>query len=614
MEVSMSGRTSTEIWSVEKLVVALANNGNKPIGTDKTVVRIPRFQRPLVWSQEKRESLIKSVLQGFPIGTLLLWQDPEDPLSFLLVDGQQRSATLKEHASADLALLTRSALEESVTISQALRKLYSASQTVQTQLEFTEKDLFEGLAAWLKNQKTTSSVSFHLASLLNELSGAGTRFDDKAAAVADTAHELINAVKAAVDVTRMSLPVLIYSGPAADLDDIFVKINEQGVALTKYQVWAALWAEDQVPNASQEVLDEQDKRSRALQDQGLIYEVDGPASEINLFEYLNAIGHLLSGRYPELFPPVKHPSEQAFSFSVAALYFDLDLSRKSAGTLPSVIREAGADAISGFYKDIDIACRSISKWLKEIAALKLSDKQSALPHPELQMVALVAWTAREARYGRLSANPTLVDAIKSGYVLDLLTQPFRGPGDKLAHERVQAVGKDGLPNFYRVKPDRTDLGRAIDTWISDDRKNTKKRRPISQEPLKRFILRLIASTRVTVEEQAKCLFDVDHIQALSSNLFKLDGSASDGILAPHEFGNLCLLEHQLNLKKGKQELSSFLETLSPREKSFVVRVGHLDPDLVAGVLLDAETDVAYMKRAQVRAELLAGEILKALNY
>jgi hypothetical protein len=610
----MSGRTSTEIWTVEKLVAALGNSGPKPIGPDKTVVRIPRFQRPLVWSQEKRESLIKSVLQGFPIGTLLLWQDPEDPVSFLLVDGQQRSATLKEHAYADLALLTRSALEESVTISQALRKLYITAQTVRTNISFTDFDLFDGLASWLKHQKKTSNNSFHIVSLLNELSSAGQRFDDKSPGVADSAHELINAIKAAVDVTRMSLPVLIYSGPGTDLDDIFVKINEQGVALTKYQVWAALWAEDRVPYPSQEILDEQDKRSQALQDQGLIYEVEGPASEINLFEYLNAIGHLLSGRYSELFPSVKHPSEQAFSFSVAALYFDLDLSRKSAGTLPSVIRTAGADAIGNFYLNFDAACRSINKALKEIAALRLSDRQSALPHPELQMVALVAWMAREARSGRLPGNAELTDAIKSRYVLDLLAQPFRGPGDKLAYERVQAVSKDGVPLFYRIKPERAELARAIDTWISDDRKNTKKRRPISQESLKRFLLRLIASTQVTVEEQAKFLFDVDHIQALSSNLFKVDGSSNDGMLAPHELGNLCLLEHQLNLKKGKQDLSSFLETLSPRDKAFVIKVGHLDPDLVAGVLLDAETDVAYTKRAKVRSELLAGEILKALNY
>jgi len=610
----MSGRTSTEIWSVKKLVVALTNNGPKPIGADKTVVRIPRFQRPLVWSQEKRESLIKSVLQGFPIGTLLLWQDPEDPVSFLLVDGQQRSATLKEHASADLALLTRSALEESVTISQAVRKLYSATQYVHTQVAFSESDLFESLASWLHNQEKTSNNSFHIVSLLNDLSNAGQRFDDKFSGVADSAHELINAIKSAVDVTEMSLPVLIYSGPATDLDDIFVKINEQGVALTKYQVWAALWAEAQVPDPIQEILDEQNRRSRALQDQGLIYEEEGPASEINLFEYLNAIGHLLSSRYPELFPEVKHPSEQAFSFSVAALYFDLDLSRKSAGTLPTVIRAAGADAINEFYENFDAACSSISRSLKEIAALRLSDKQSALPHPELQMVALVAWMAREARGGRLLGDAVLSEAIKSGYVLDLLTQPFRGPGDKLAHERVQAVGKDGLPHFYRVKPDRVELSRAIDTWIADDRKNTKKRRPISQESLKRFILRLIASAQVTVEEQARFLFDVDHIQALSSNLFKIDGSSSDGTLAPHELGNLCLLEHQLNQKKGKQDLSSFLETLTPRDKDFVIRVGQLNPDLVAGVLLDAETEVAYMKRTQVRAELLAGEILKALNY
>lgn len=610
----MAGRTSTEIWSVEKLVLALTNDSSNPIDNDKTVVRIPRFQRPLVWSQEKRESLIKSVLQGFPIGTLLLWQDPADPSSFLLVDGQQRSATLKEHAAADLALLTTAALEESIPIRQAFKKLHETAQGASASQPFSESDLYQSLTTWLHTQKRTSNASFHVASLLGDLSDGGQRFDDKAKGVADRAHELITAIKSAVDVSEMKLPMLIYSGPEADLDEIFVKINEQGVALTKYQVWAALWAKDQVPNPTQEFLDEQEKRNQALQDQGLIYEVDGPASDLNLFEYLNAIGHLLSGRHPELFPPLKHPSEQAFSFSVAALYFDLDLSRKSAGTLPKAIRSFGPNAIESFYQDFGVACSAISKALKEIAALRLSDKQSSLPHPELQMVALVSWLARESRAGRLPAKASLFEAIKSRYVLDLLTQSFRGPGDKLAHERVQNIGKDGLPNFYKVMPDVSEVFRAIATWLAEDRKNTKKRRPISQEPLKRFLLRLITSPKVTVAEQEKYVFDVDHIQALGSNLFKQDGPDDVGTLAPHEFGNLCLLEHQLNLKKGKQDLSSFLESLSFDEKEFVVRVGRLDPDLVAGVLFDAETDVAYVRRAEVRAQLLAREILKALNY
>ncbi len=607
----MSGQTGTEIWSVAKLVKAL--DPNSPNDHDKTLVRIPRFQRPLVWSQEKQEALIKSVLKGFPIGTLLLWQDPENPTSYLLVDGQQRSATLLQHASSDLELLTRSAIEESAAISHGVEVLLKSINETNSTETFVADELFQALLEWLHDQRKTQSPSFHNVSLLASLSQQGQKFDVSSQSVANSAHQLLNAIKDAVDVSRMNLPVLIYKGPGADLDDIFVKINEQGVALTKYQVWAALWAETEVAAPSKEVLDEQDLRTQALQNQGLIYEEEGPASEINLFEYLNATGHLVSRRYPELFRPVDHPAEQAFSFSVAALYFGLDLSRKSASTLPDQMRIGSPTVMSEFFKNFDTACRSVNKMLNEVAALKLTERQGLLPHPELQMVSLVAWISRELRAGRDIDDADLSDAVKAVYVLDLITQPFRGPGDKLAYERVHAIDSHGIPTFYRTKPTKIEFTRSMETWLADDRKNTKKKRPVTQEALKRFMLRLISSRVVPVNEQAKYTFDVDHIQALSSNLFK-QNSDSIALLAPHEIGNLCLLEHQLNLRKGKQALSVFLKSLTDAEKELVVRVGRLAPDLIDGVLSDAVTAKEYKKSCELRAASLSSEVLIALGY
>lgn len=607
----MSGQTSTEIWSVAKLVTAL--DPKSPIGHDKTIVRIPRFQRPLVWSQEKQEALIKSVLKGFPIGTLLLWQDPENPTSYLLVDGQQRSATLMQHASSDLALLTRSAVEESATISQGVEVLLESINHVNSAGTFVADELFQDLLEWLHSQQKTQSPSFHNASLLASLSQQSQRFDGSTQSVANSAHQLLNAIRDAVDVSRMNLPVLIYRGPGADLDDIFVKINEQGVALTKYQVWAALWAETEVATPNKDVLDEQDLRTQALQDQGLIYEEEGPASKINLFEYLNATGHLLSRRYPELFRPVDHPAEQAFSFSVAALYFGLDLSRKSASTLPDQMQISSPTVMSDFFKNFDAACRCVNKMLNEVAALKLTERQGLLPHPELQMVSLVAWISRELRAGRGIDGVALADSVKAIYVLDLLTQPFRGPGDKLAFERVQATDSHGNPSFYRSKPTKSEFSRSIETWLAEDRKNTKKKRPVTQEALKRFMLRLISSRVVPVNEQAKFTFDVDHIQALGSALFK-QNSDSSALLAPHEIGNLCLLEHQLNLRKGKQALSVFMKSLNDTEKELVVRVGRLAPELIDGVLSDAGTARKYKNNCEMRAASLSEEVLTALGY
>ena len=74
-------------------------------------IRVPRFQRAFVWKQTDLHDLLDSVLHGFPIGSILVWQTereistaprvgpieisgpPAGPVGYLL-DGQQRVSTL----------------------------------------------------------------------------------------------------------------------------------------------------------------------------------------------------------------------------------------------------------------------------------------------------------------------------------------------------------------------------------------------------------------------------------------------------------------------------------------------------------------------------------------
>jgi hypothetical protein len=73
-------------------------------------IRIPRFQRALVWKDEDRRKLFDSIYCGYPVGTLLLWKHAAleeelewaglqvsaaaRPDALFVVDGQQRLATL----------------------------------------------------------------------------------------------------------------------------------------------------------------------------------------------------------------------------------------------------------------------------------------------------------------------------------------------------------------------------------------------------------------------------------------------------------------------------------------------------------------------------------------
>ena len=74
-------------------------------------IRVPRFQRPFVWKQGDLHQLLDSVLRGFPIGSILVWETektiestrrigpvevspPPSRLVGYLLDGQQRVSTL----------------------------------------------------------------------------------------------------------------------------------------------------------------------------------------------------------------------------------------------------------------------------------------------------------------------------------------------------------------------------------------------------------------------------------------------------------------------------------------------------------------------------------------
>lgn len=79
---------------------------------DTGEIKIPQFQREFVWNKEQTSKLIDSILQGFPIGTFILWKTKErlrdirnvgnielpapDPGDFVqyVLDGQQRITSL----------------------------------------------------------------------------------------------------------------------------------------------------------------------------------------------------------------------------------------------------------------------------------------------------------------------------------------------------------------------------------------------------------------------------------------------------------------------------------------------------------------------------------------
>ena len=81
-------RYSVNNYSVETLLSNIKSGS----------IAIPEMQRPFVWDSSKVRDLVDSLYKGFPVGYIIVWQNPDVKLKGgtkssgkkVLIDGQQR--------------------------------------------------------------------------------------------------------------------------------------------------------------------------------------------------------------------------------------------------------------------------------------------------------------------------------------------------------------------------------------------------------------------------------------------------------------------------------------------------------------------------------------------
>lgn len=102
-------------------------------------LRLPEIQRPYVWNRPQVRDLLDSLYQGYPVGTMLIWQTDEEPLTKrvdgvteragfagtggYLLDGQQRlTALMRAIHTGDIVILFNLETEEFAVANAVLAK------------------------------------------------------------------------------------------------------------------------------------------------------------------------------------------------------------------------------------------------------------------------------------------------------------------------------------------------------------------------------------------------------------------------------------------------------------------------------------------------------------
>jgi hypothetical protein len=629
--------TKPELWTLGRLRSAKGVDGSPPVIDDRDPVafRIPEFQRSLVWPRKKQEQLIQSIIRGYPIGALLLVESDDKfehrsadgkrrkiP-TYGIIDGLQRTNAIADHLNMPLNSITEDVLDAAIVadLSEAISRDFKVS--------INAEELEDHIIAWLKDVKIPEPKrGFEHDSLMDAITEAHSLPDptrDQLRNIRSILIDLLDHVQSAVDITQQQMPVLIYSGPSENLPEIFERINTQGTVLSKYEIFAAAWVNQQVTIASTDVKNAIRTRYTGLEEEGFQVERTTSPTTYSLFDYLYGLSHVLGQRFPRLYPrddPKKGRASVAFSLATLILGHPLEKMSELPKLLP---RKADKTLdVSRLERAILDSSKHVDTILARHLGLALRNESEALAHSELQMASVVAATSAylfdaseklKSRRLSLSHRQKLERAIPQHYLYDIIRQEWRGPLYTYAFERAWKAPR--IRADYYLKPiDRSAFKAALATSLQEQLTETShSRRNITASD--RALLKFVYSGLITAGEQAQHKFDIEHLYPVA-RLTKLTAGKEPWAIGA--LANLAILPAPINRRKKDETVSQYVaRTKSPPspeevrliDKLTLIPVNEIDIPRKSG--RDLLREEQYVSTLKKRWRNIESRLIKSLD-
>jgi len=208
-------------------------------------IGLPDLQRPFVWKDNKVRELLDSMMKGYPIGYIMLWESPADydekksgigingkiytEPKELVIDGQQRLTALVA-SMYGVKVKDKNFVEREIKISfNPLTREFAVWTSA-----------FERTPEWIPKvsdvflAKENNTISAFRRKYIRAVNEARNKREEKA--LTDAEEDLIeNNINDLLNLSEYSLPTLeiSYNAREEDVADIFVRVNSGGQSLTE---------------------------------------------------------------------------------------------------------------------------------------------------------------------------------------------------------------------------------------------------------------------------------------------------------------------------------------------------------------------------------------------
>ncbi|PNW26937.1 GmrSD restriction endonuclease domain-containing protein [Formosa algae] len=185
-------------------------------------IAIPEIQRPFVWKSAKVRDLIDSLYQGYPVGYIITWRNPDVKLKNgelsagkkVLIDGQQRITALTA-AVVGQRVLNRNYKEIYIRI---------AFNPITEKFDVLNR-AYENSAEWINNINPIINDEISITKAIREYMKLNPEVDE------DLIEERIENLKR-IKSKQVGIIELDSSLDIDTVTDIFIRINQKGVVLS----------------------------------------------------------------------------------------------------------------------------------------------------------------------------------------------------------------------------------------------------------------------------------------------------------------------------------------------------------------------------------------------
>lgn len=561
--------------------------------------RLPRFQRGIVWNQERKLGLIDSVINEYPMGSLLLYGGnfSGKKQEVDVVDGLQRASTLSDFVKFPLDFLRPDQVFDETFLNHFDKLLHPTANRVHPDFK---RAVDTDLARWFKEVRVITNKSFNAVKLAQFI---GQNYEayklglpqDFINLLDDQIHEAIDRVSHYFD---YKIPIVLYKGTPASVPEVFERINSLGKSLDKYEILASAWASEMVLTKNKNVRNRLEERYKSWIELG--WDVENfdlsqgiKEDEANLHEYLLGLSQVLADQFPTLYRFQKDNSSANIAFVIATYAFGLRNS--DMAKLPDAMPKSP----KGFVDPtaFEAALINVSSELdNSLGALKLKlnkkTENQLAQHSQNQIVSLVASclvSCYDTQSWKLTNKPLRDKICKSApshYIRDILDGAWAGSGDSRAFRLVwdenqsKASGPNAalIPSTYYHNPvSRSEFVTVFDNWNVEQLKKSQTDRPNTSKEAK-IVLMMAYSNLVSFLRNSQAKYDIEHIYPVKHIKDKIAGTSNGWPISA--IGNLTLLEGKLNKIKGANLLGDYLPPLIAKGRIKQAQISEINKYLI----------------------------------